>query len=102
MSPAEQSLYSDNLAALNIELRLVFQVQLLSLDRQTQAVLHRQPFESIDIHLIGKQADAVSPALFCTIHRCIRIPRQSLTVVPMLRKHADTDAACDIQQRALG
>src|ERR1017187_3883521 len=96
MLPTEQSFHANDLTRRNIHLRLVYKEKLFSLERHAQSALQCQSLYHLVVHVFREELNIVGTLLFGAVHGGIRILNKRLAVHSVFRKHADPDAACDV------
>ena len=95
--PAEERFHPDDHSTGDLHLRLIYQEQLFSLQRQPQAVLQSQPLHHLSIHVFGEELEGIASLLFGAIHGRIGIFDQRLPVHSMFRENTDADATSHVE-----
>src|SRR5882762_10191946 len=97
MQPAYQRFGAGNRTSLKIDLRLVMQHKLLSLQGVSQAAFEGLQLDSPNVHVPLKELVTVTPIFLGVVHRGIRILDQGLRILTVIRKGADANTHCDIE-----
>ena len=97
MQPAYQRFGAGNRTSLKIDLRLVMQHKLLSLQGVPQAAFEGLQLDSPNVHVLLKELVIVAPIFLGVIHRDIRTLDQGLGILTVIRKGADANTHCDIE-----
>jgi len=92
MPPAHQRLDPGQLAASEVELRLIVQHQLIARHRAAQGVLHHQALERARGQLRGKELVVVAPLRLRLIHGKVGVLEQVIDVITILWIKCNADA----------
>src|SRR5262249_17971641 len=96
VNPSAERFTSDNLTRNQIELRLEINGEFIARQRLTNLVLDRQLFHRLGIHIRGIELIAVATQFLGALKRRARIPNQRLSIFSIVRIHADSEAAGEI------
>ena len=97
MLPAHQRLHAGNLAAAQVDLRLVVEQEFVAFQRMVKAVFQHQPLHRPDVHFGGVVLGVVAAQFLGAVHGGIRVLQQRLPVLAVLGIGRDADAARDVQ-----
>ncbi len=101
MSPAQQRLDATDLAALQRQLRLVFQVQLVAREGLAQLALQLQAPVDRRLHLRGEEVQRVAPAELGAVHRGVGLLQRIGGQLGTERMQGNADAGADRQFMAV-
>src|SRR5438132_3831591 len=97
MLPSKQSFDSDRFGGLKRDERLIVKRELVPLDRVAKIVLENQPLECNGVHRRGVELIAIASLCFGAMQCGIGVADQSLAIVSVGWKHADAQAAGDME-----
>src|SRR5579863_119803 len=101
MLPAEKRLQADDLSGGHIHLRLINEEEFISVERQAQTVLQRQPVSDLGVHFFGEEPKVVASLFFGAVHGGISMLDQAFSTFTVVWKNADAEAAADIERVSL-
>ncbi len=99
--PPQQRLHSEHVVGLDIDDRLIVNVELVVLHGHAQARLDRHPLLQLAVHRGVEELIVVTPAVLGLIHGRVRVPEQLAHVVAVAREHADANAHRGYQRTAV-
>ncbi|MDT4827249.1 hypothetical protein FQZ97_605890 [compost metagenome] len=89
--PAQQGLEAAQPTTLDMDLRLVDQVEILLLDGVAQAFLQHQPGAGPAVHLRRVEAVLLAPGTLGLVHGDVRRAQQAVDALPAFREAGDAD-----------
>src|SRR5690606_13549598 len=101
MPPAQQRFGADDAAGMQVDLRLVAQHQLATVQRPPQAVLQVQPLGGLAVHVVDIELEGIPPVLLGMVHGDIGVLDQRFGVGTVIGPDADADADRQVQLMAI-
>src|SRR5690242_11495840 len=95
MIPSYQGLDADDPSGLDLDLRLIVELELLAFERLAQIVLERKPLRRCSAHRILIEEITAAALRLGVVHRHVRILEQRIELVPVAWIKHDADRCRD-------
>ncbi len=95
--PAQQRLHADDLPAVDVDLGLVVELEVLVLERGAQLALERQQLAELERHVVLEDLVMAAAGVLGGVHRDVRVANEVVAVGRPARMHNDADARPDGQ-----